>query len=115
VASKRQFESFQKWFLYYQKELGLVRYTVDFEFQDLDDGTLAECDADSVACIATVRLTKKNLPDLSRGWVRETAKHEAIHLLLAELKSINSDRHSTEDEWHRAEERFVCTIERLLD
>lgn len=115
MASSRQFANFKKWFLHYQKELGLVRYTVDFQFLDLDDDTLAECEADSNTCLAVVRLTKKSHPDLPRGWVKATAKHEAIHLLLAELKSINDDRHSTEDEWYKAEERFVCTIERLLD
>lgn len=46
--------------------------------------------------------------------VKELAKHEVIHLLVAELSGLSSNRYISESELLRAKEGLVCKLAKLL-
>ena len=108
--TKRQFNQFRKVFKAEQKRLNLKEFTVGFKMRKLSDAwaTLA---ADAEGCVATVEVSDGVWPD---EMVATTAKHEAIHLLLARLVEIGSRRFVDETEFRSEEERVVSLLEKIL-
>ncbi|MBH61810.1 MAG: hypothetical protein CL569_05050 [Alphaproteobacteria bacterium] len=108
--TKRQFNSFKRVFKAEQKRLNLNEYTVSFRLKKLRD-CWACIEADPEGCVAVVEVNDTTWQD---AMVESTAKHEAIHLLLARLVEIGGRRFADEAEFRNEEERVVSLLEKLL-
>ena len=108
------FKLFQKHFLEYQKLFGLGGYKVYFLHEPLVDGfaniTVAQTDM-----VATVRLNSalldKDKPFMD---VKQSAKHEALHLLLMRLEQLADYRHAQTSEICESTEELVHKLEGLI-
>jgi len=114
-TSKKDFEMFKKSFLKYQNKLGLGEWKIYFYFEKLM-GRWATIGCDHEGMLASVRLTSEiedNTYDKDFN-PRISGKHEAIHLLLAELANLANRRYVSEREIYEAEERVVRRLEKVL-
>ena len=114
VKNNEDFELFQKVFREYQEKFGLQGYRVYFEHEPFgDDFAGISVDMDNMT--ATVRLNSR-LPkrQASAKDVRRLAKHEALHLLLARLRSLALERFVTASEVQESSEEVVHRLEELI-
>jgi len=103
-------EGFKRDFIKYQKLLGLTGWDVSFTIKELPT-SLAQIHYVGLDCMAEVFLNS-TLP--SRTSLRKTAKHEAIHLLLARYDYLASARHVSADELSQANEEIVVKLTELI-
>ena len=109
-----EFKLFQKYFLEYQKLFGLGGYKVYFKHEPLADGfaniTVAQADM-----VATVRLNSA-LSDREKPFmdVKQSAKHEALHLLLMRLEQLADYRYAQTSEICESVEELVHKLEGLI-
>lgn len=94
---------FKKW----QYLFGLTGYQVYFEEADIDDA-YADITTDYLNKIVTVRLDKDDKD------VLKSAKHEAIHLLLAGMQHYIVNRFVSEDESRSVVEETVIKLEGII-
>jgi len=106
----KDFAEFQKWFKYFQKKFGLTGYKVYFKYEEVDGG-YADITADQENMVVTVRLS--SLPCKDRP-IKQSAKHEAIHLLLHRLEDCAVDRFTTSKDIYSAAEEIVFKLEDLI-
>lgn len=114
VKNNEDFELFQKVFREYQERFGLQGYRVYFEHEPFDDD-FARISVDMDNMTATVRLNSR-LPkrqELAKD-VRRIARHEALHLLLARLRSLALERFVTASEVQESSEEVVHRLEELI-
>ena len=104
------FETFQREFKKWQHEFGLSGYKVYFKHEPIDDA-FANITFDQLEYIATVRLNSTPGKD---GDVKRSAKHEAIHLLLARLNYIAIKRFIDSDVIDEEIESLVHKLEELI-
>jgi len=90
----------------YQTKLGLTNYKVYFQREKLSD-CYADITVDHRGMVATVRVSDD-------ANVKESAKHEALHLLISKLEERALDRHSTYDDIYKADEEIVRRLEKVL-
>ena len=102
-----RFETFKEEFTSWQYLFGLTGYTIYFEEADIDDA-YADITTDYLNRIATVRLDKDDED------VVQSAKHEAIHLLLAGMQHYIVNRFVTEAEARSIVEETVRKLEGLI-
>lgn len=110
----KDFELFQKEFKRWQQRFGLIGYRVYFKYEPIDDG-FADIALSLGEMVATVRLNSR-LPDkdkLHRD-IRQSAKHEALHLLLGRLEYNGRYRYIPESEIYEATEELVFKLEDLI-
>ena len=112
-VTKGEFSRFKKHFLLWQAKLGVPEYDVVFK-QDADDKYFAYIDADSESCTATVSLCK-TIKMGAGEWVKSTARHEALHLLLTRLVDCAKGRFVSADEIDREYERVVRILEKVTE
>jgi hypothetical protein len=110
----KDFADFQKYFKHYQKQFGLTGYKVYFKHEPLA-GSFAEVTLNQTDMVATVRLNSK-LPskDILFRNVRQSAKHEALHLMLSRLEARAVSRYISSDEICEAVEELVFKLEDLI-
>ena len=113
-TTKKEFERFQKAFLYYVNLFGLKRYKVWFKIAKLDGSyaTVTRCEKSKAMVVEFA----SHIDAFSRkGWQPElTALHEAIHALLGELVHIGSCRWAHPSEIEDAEEGLVRVLEKVI-
>jgi len=110
-TSKKDFEEFQKSFRKYQELLGVQNFEIIFEHRKLDDND-AELEFFRQPCAAVARLNTQR-SDSGRS-IDNLAKHEAIELLLAPLRSAAMRRDVAEDEVNERAHSVVQALMRLL-
>ena len=110
----KDFELFKKEFTRYQKLFGLTGYKVYFKYEPLDE-SFASISVRHGDMVATARLNSK-LPDKDEPYrdVKMSAKHEAIHLLLARLEGNAKYRYTSESEIYESCEELVFKLEDLI-
>ena len=111
---KKDFRKFQECFLEYQKQFGLTGYKVYFGYEPLDN-CFANITVNQNDMVATVRLNS-NLPDKDKPHrdIKQSAKHEAIHLLLYRLEDRAVGRYVLQEEICEAVEELVFKLEKLI-
>ena len=114
MKENRDFTQFQRYFKDYQKRFGLTGYKVYFKFEPIDSG-FADITVTSGEMVATVRLNS-NLPNKDKPHrdVRQSAKHEAIHLLLNRLEHRALCRYVLAEEIYETVEEVVFKLEELI-
>jgi len=110
-----EFRLFQRYFKEYQNRFGLLDYKTYFEYKPME-GYFSDVKVDHVGMVATVRLNSR-LPKSSKEYqnIRQNAKHEAIHLLIADLEYLATERYTSEVEVERMVEKLVYRLEKLID
>lgn len=110
----KDFIEFQKHFKKYQKLLGLTGYKVYFKYEPIED-SFASISIRQIDMIATVRLNSM-LPkeDKPHKDIRQSAMHEAIHLLLNRLEARARERFVSPEQIYEAVEEIVFKLEDLL-
>ena len=83
----------------------------------------AQCRTDAVSRVCTLSLSTTGVEMDGNGdkhyaptdfSIRETARHEVIHLLLADLDDVGRRRYATKDEVERASESVARKLHELL-
>lgn len=113
-AMNKDFELFQAEFKRWQKLFGLTGYRVYFKCEPLDD-SFANISISQGHMVATVTLNSK-IPAKDRPFedVGQSAKHEALHLLIGRLDQDGRYRYSSEGEIYEAAEELVFKLENLI-
>ena len=113
-TSKPQFILFKQSFNYWKNRLGLHEWVIDF-FHDSTPGSFADIVSNHNGLRASVRMTNKlDKVDMAAFNPKKAGKHEAIHLLLADIRGLAVERFLTEDEMSIAIERIVRRLEGVL-
>jgi hypothetical protein len=107
--NKANFELFKQTFLTYQKEWGLNNWDVTFELEQMQD-----CYGDITMLYEDKRATVRLSPDCSKSQVVETAKHEATHLMLADLHHMTTERYVSVAEVTSILESTIRRLARLI-
>ena len=109
------FKLFQKLFKEWQKKFGLTGYKVYFK-HGLLEGCFASITVNQRDMVATIGLNSipTSNPDGGGGSIEQSAKHEAIHLLLFKLEHMACNRWSQEEEIYEAVEELVFKLEDLI-
>jgi hypothetical protein len=113
-TTKAQFNAFKRSFQKWQKHFGLGHWYVSFNHTRLEPGVLATFDIVEGSQQSAEVEFNSHLADDSHMDVKEaivTGKHEATHMLLAQLGIYARERCFNEDAYYDEEERIV----RLLD
>jgi hypothetical protein len=117
-TTRAQFATFQQSFLYWQKELGMMDYSVTIEHVKISPRRFAQIHINHEGRGATVAFNTHLGDDLAdpKSQIDPacSGKHEAIHLLLSRLMSLACSRYVIEREIEDAEEGIVRVLERLL-
>ena len=111
MSKKKRLKRFEKHVEYWRDRLGIDSFDLYVEQGALDDGTLADVtrDVDSRSCL--IRLHE---PPDGDDHLSALAKHEMIHVLVADLSALAHSREATHAEIERAEESLVVRLCRLL-
>jgi hypothetical protein len=107
--NKANFELFKQTFLEYQKEWGLLDWDVEFTCE-----SLPTCYADIEYQLEDMKVFVRFADDCPKEQITHTAKHEAIHLLLASLWCNATARFVTMPELTTCIEGTVRRLTRLL-
>ena len=107
--------AFQKYFKDYQNKFGLNGYKIFYEYEPLID-CYAEIVRGNGNMAVTVRLNSLSTKeDLKERSLKDSAKHEALHLLLWKLERQARERYVSEHELDLTSEELVITLEELID
>ena len=109
----KDFALFQKEFKKWQQLFGLTGYKVYFKYEPVDHFAKILIDLESM--IATAILNSE-LPDNAKPFrdIKQCAKHEALHLLIARLELNGKYRYISESEIDEASEELVIRLEGLV-
>lgn len=109
---EKDYEAFKKAFCGTLAELGIygmwdIRYEMP---RDKSDDFMARCNIEFDSRVVRVEFSHCD----EHYTVERLAKHEAAHILLADLACLGHTRFATKDEIDRAEERVCNILERVL-
>jgi len=110
-TSKADFSEFKKAFKEYVELFGLKMYTV-YYYHEKIDGAYAGIEIDNSGMAAQVKLST----EVDKDWdnSRNSAKHEAIHLLISNLGALAQSRFITPDQVYEENERIVAVLEKVI-
>ena len=110
----KDFALFQSEFRKWQKLFGLSGYKVYFKYEPLEE-SFADTTITLPDMVVTARLNSK-LPEKEEPFknIKLSAKHEAIHLLVARLEKNGRYRYATDNELYEATEELVVKLESLI-
>jgi len=111
-----EFERFKAEFERMVGLFGLVKYSLTFKHEHLEDDRLAEICADESSKIAIIRFTTKY--GVGKGYTdfpgpEKIARHEALHLLVNRMVWIANGRFVTPIDIEEENEAIVTTLERF--
>ena len=113
-TTQAQFEEFKAEFMKYVELFGLKDYQIYFEHKKLED-SFADISVNCNACIATVVMAQEIPGECKFDFCpKESAKHEAIHLLLSRLYDIADCRYVQPEELKIEDERVVRILQKVL-
>jgi len=113
-VKQKDFDLFKKEFMRWYEKFGLGEYSVYFEFKKLDEA-YAEIWKRSDSNVITVALNNELSPGAYRDRdVKDTAKHEALHLLLWDLSRHSYNRFGSPREIDLSEEKLVQKLIGLI-
>ena len=104
-TTQKQYEAFQKCVRYWVDRLKIVGWELGFLHEPLERA-YATISVNYLGRCVTFRFTSQLRDDLwpyTMAEIKKTAKHEVVHLFLAELYTLGCARFATEDEIDHAE------------
>ena len=113
-TSAKHFNYFSERVAYWQKELGLMGWSIHLKHQKLDD-KFAETHYGDESGVANIVLST-NWTDsaVSDEQLDRTALHECCHLLFSALSTEAKARYASEYDIDRAEHHIIRVIENLV-
>lgn len=110
----KDFELFQSEFKKWQQLFGLTGYKVYFKYEPLDK-SFADISINQGSMVATVSVNSE-LSDKDKPYkdIKRSAKHEALHLLVARLEHNGKYRYTSENEIYESAEELVFRLESLI-
>lgn len=116
VLKQKHFDYFKKCCNYYIDKFKLDSWSFFFH-QESQNGSMAKTRINYVDQVATVILAETwnsiGIFDLKKE-IKNTAKHEIIHVLIGRFAGLVNSRHVGEDEMTNAEESLVIKLSSLL-
>lgn len=114
-TTKAEFNRFKKTFEKYQRLLGLTDWIVYFRHENLN-GAYARIGTNTKGRVAVVTFCDEMEIKEFENWkgLELDAKHEALHLMLADLDAVANVRYTTEEEINIEEEKIVRRLEKLI-
>ena len=109
-TTQKDFKEFKAEFNRMVEILGLKNWNLTFSLEKINDSTMADIHYDCSARFANVRLNTSKLTDKS---LKDFARHEVYHLLLADLYDSATNRYISKSELDQIEEGVVVTLEKL--
>ena len=114
MKGNNDFATFQKEFTKWQQRFGLTGYKVYFKYEPIDKG-FASIIINQGEMVVTVRLSSELAgKDKPHKDIKQSAKHEALHLLVGRLHQNACYRYSSEVEIDEATEELVFKLEELI-
>jgi hypothetical protein len=109
-------EKFKNYYQIYKEKFGLVNWRIVFSIEKLTGNyAVTRYDLDGRVCVVVINedwdITYEPLSDTV---LERTAKHEAIHLMLARFSRLANRRFSTERELEESEEEIVRVLENII-
>ena len=114
--SNEYFETFKETFLYWQKELGLMQYRIQFEHKDLECPYAEICvheDDKFAHVVCQNKYSSQQDADTDKG-PESHARHEACHLLISRLEWLGNQRCIRDGEIYDEDEAIVVRLARVL-
>lgn len=114
ITTTKHFQTFKNECLSFQNKWGLTGWELFFEHIKLD-GIYATVDMDLATRNARLEFAK-DWPDnkITDEIIRETAKHEMIHLILGRINCLSRARYTTEAEINEANEEATKLLEKII-
>ena len=109
TTTKEQFNLFKKECLKRIKEFQLNTWQIDFYLKEIQNAQ-AQTDRDYLSCMAQIYFNTEITKSPDETWgqlIKDTAKHEMIHVLEGNLAQLACSRFVTPDELEKAEEELV--------
>jgi len=116
TTTKKQFELFKKECRKWADRFGLNGWRFDFHLLDIGENQ-AEVRRDFMDCVATVRLHIELEKVDGETWtdvIKNSAKHEMIHVLLGNIATLANSRHVQADEIVKADEELTRKLEEII-
>lgn len=115
--TQKHFDLFRNECERWRKHLGLISWTVDYEFDDLKEA-YADCLAHYSGRRATIRLNNnfpKKLSEIDLGdIIRQCALHEVLEMLLSPMVVLASDRSYDDTDYQKETHCVIRTLENIL-
>jgi len=113
-TTKADFEKFKHFFNEWTEKFGLDYWQIYFEHKQNKIGYSAiKPDIDGYVARVMLAINWDDREVTDEG-LNQSAKHEAIHLLIVRCMAIGGSRFVTSDEMISAEEELVRRLEKLL-
>ena len=110
-TSKEDYEYFQKQVTSYQKQLGLTDWKIYFEHYT-HENSMAWIKRDQEGRCCTIGLSIDWAHQkVSRDMIKSCARHEVLHLLLADLRLAGNKRQTTDEDFTIAEHSIIRRLE----
>lgn len=113
-TNKQDFKYFKERVHYWQKELGLLDWSIHFEHKKLDGRAAETHFADDSGVASIVLNTDWEEDDVNENHLNRTALHECCHLLFSNLTTEAKARYATEYDIDRAEHQIIRVLENLI-
>ena len=118
-TNKKHFETFKKECEYWIKRFQLNGWKVEYVHAKLEDEVLGTLESNLDGYVALITFTTNIFDNGSDTTleenIRETAKHEVIHLLLSRLSLMGKTRFTESKGYISAEEELVRKLEKIID
>jgi hypothetical protein len=110
----KQLEEFKKWVYHYQKEFGLSDWKIYVDKFKLNN-EFAHNHYNNEGRVSNISIAEE-LDDEVAQYIdpRGSAKHETIHLILADLYDLAKSRFTTQEQINIVEESIVRRLEKLI-
>lgn len=119
-TTKKHFKLFKKECKKWQNKWELNHWDISYQWENLDDcgfdmgASWTFKDYHAIVKLDT-EIDESNMGDISLNQlVKDTAKHEMIHVLLGKIFGLAADRYISSPELGQEEERLVRQLEKLL-
>jgi hypothetical protein len=115
-STKDYFESFKAWHRYYLERFSLLDYRIYYFNDKIYPDNFATTNYCVEIKVAKVHLSLdwpkyRNIDEIN---IQESARHEALHLLFADLLTEAKNRFARLDELEKIEEGIVRVLEKFL-
>ncbi len=111
----KKFELFKKECLYWIDRFQLSNWGVNIAIDDREGQNVKgyiKCDDESF--LASIFFCADGNKKSSEEDIKDTAKHEVIHLLLARMSRLGEKRYAGKDELYAAEEEIVQRLLKII-
>lgn len=116
-TTKKEFELFvsesKKWI----NKIELNNWSLYFSHKEIGENVYSEIRRDLDGYTATIYMNTEfemtGIDDITQA-IKDTAKHEIMHLLVSRLSLVGKNRFVSGDELYQAEEELVTKLEKLL-